>query len=51
MAGIDKRYIMVAITLVVVLVPLLYLFVLPDHAKARIDVYLDPYKDPRGDRI
>lgn len=37
------------ITLVVVLVPLLYLFVLPEHAKARIDVYLDPNKDPRGD--
>ncbi len=48
-AGIDKRYIIVAITLVVILVPLLYLFVLPDHAKARIDVYLNPYSDPRGD--
>ena len=48
-AGIDKRYIIVAITLVVVLVPLLYLFVLPEHAKARIDVYLNPYSDPRGD--
>lgn len=48
-AGINKRYIIVCITLVVVLVPLLYLFVLPDHAKARIDVYLDPYSDPRGD--
>ena len=48
-AGIDKRYIIVSITLVVILVPLLYLFVLPEHAKARIDVYLDPNKDPRGD--
>lgn len=48
-AGVDKRYIIVSITLVVILVPLLYLFVLPEHAKARIDVYLDPNKDPRGD--
>ena len=32
-----------------VLAPLLYFFVLPEHAKARIDVYLDPYSDPRGD--
>ena len=48
-AGIDKRYIIVSITLIVVLVPLLYFFVLPEHAKARIDVYLDPYSDPRGD--
>lgn len=48
-AGIDKRYIIVCITLVVVMVPLLYLFVLPEHAKARIDVYLNPYSDPRGD--
>ena len=47
--GIDKRYIIIAITLVIILIPLLYLFVLPEHAKARIDVYLDPYKDPRGD--
>ena len=48
-AGIDKRYIIVGITLVVILVPLLYFFVLPEHAKARIDVYLNPYLDPRGD--
>lgn len=48
-AGIDKRYIIVAITLVIILVPLLYFFVLPEHAKARIDVYLNPESDPRGD--
>lgn len=48
-AGIDKRYIIVAITLVVILIPLLYFFVLPEHAKARIDVYLNPESDPRGD--
>ena len=48
-AGIDKRYIIVAITLVIIILPLLYFFVLPQHAKARIDVYLNPYTDPRGD--
>ena len=47
--GIDKRYIIIAITVVIVVVPLLYFFVLPEHAKARIDVYLNPYSDPRGD--
>ena len=48
-AGINKRYIIIALTLIVILVPLLYLYVLPEHAKARIDVYLNPYSDPRGD--
>lgn len=48
-AGIDKRYIIIAITILVITIPLLYLFVLPEHAKARIEVYIDPYKDPRGD--
>ena len=28
--------------------PILYFFVLPSHAKARIDVYLNPESDPRG---
>lgn len=28
--------------------PLLYLFVLPEHAKTRIEVFLNPEKDPRG---
>lgn len=48
-AGIDKRYIIVAFTIVVITLPLLYFFVLPEHAKARIDVYLNPNLDPRGD--
>ena len=47
-AGIRKRYILVAALLVVILVPIAYFFVLPDHAKARIDVYLNPNIDPRG---
>lgn len=47
-AGIRKRYIITAILLVVILVPTLYLFVLPEHAKTRIDVFLNPNLDPRG---
>lgn len=47
-AGIRKRYIIPSILLVVILVPVLYLFVLPEHAKTRIDVFLNPDLDPRG---
>ena len=47
-AGIKKRYIVSAILLVIILVPLLYFFVLPEHAKTRIDVFLNPDLDPRG---
>lgn len=47
-AGIKKRYIITSIVLVVVALPLLYFFVLPDHAKTRIDVFLNPDLDPRG---
>lgn len=47
-AGIDRKYIIVSIVLVIILVPLLYFFILPEHAKARIDVYLNPESDPRG---
>ena len=47
-AGIKKRYIITGILLVVILLPVLYFFVLPDHAKTRIDVFLNPNLDPRG---
>ena len=47
-AGIKKRYIIASILLVIIAVPLLYFFVLPEHAKTRIDVYLNPELDPRG---
>ena len=47
-AGIRKRYIITAIILVIILVPLLYFFVLPEHAKTRIDVFLNPELDPLG---
>lgn len=47
-AGLDKKYVITVITVVVVSVPLLYNFVLPDYAKTRIDVFLNPELDPRG---
>ena len=47
-AGIDKKYIISAIVLVAIAVPLTYNFILPDHAKSRIDTFLNPEADPRG---
>ena len=47
-AGIKKRYIITGILIVVILLPVLYIFVLPEHAKTRIDVFLNPNLDPRG---
>lgn len=47
-SGIDKKYIIIASILVVIALPLLYLFVLPDHAKTRIDIFLNPESDPKG---
>lgn len=47
-SGIKKRYIIAGFLIVAILVPVMYMFVLPDHAKARIDVFLNPNLDPRG---
>ena len=47
-AGLDKRYIIVTVLLAIISVPLLYNFVLPQHAKKRIDIFLHPESDPRG---
>lgn len=47
-AGIDKKYIISAIAIVIIAVPLIYNFILPQHAKARIDTFLHPESDPRG---
>lgn len=47
-AGIDKKYIITTFAILVIALPLLYFFVLPDHAKSRIEVYLNPNLDPRG---
>ncbi len=47
-SGIDKKYVIAVILIVVISLPLLYFFVLPEHAKTRIDVFLNPELDPRG---
>ena len=47
-AGIDKKYIIVTCILAVISIPILYNFVLPEHAKKRIDIFLNPESDPRG---
>jgi len=47
-SGINKKYILATLLLIVIAVPLLYLYVLPSHAKTRIDVFLNPDLDPRG---
>lgn len=47
-SNIDKKYIMFGALAIIVAIPLLYLFVLPQHAKDRIQVYLDPTIDPLG---
>lgn len=50
-AGLDKKYIIVTIIIIAVALPLIYNFVLPTHAKNRIDVFLNPNLDPRGSRV
>ena len=47
-SGIDRKYIITAILVLVIALPLLYRFVLPNHAKKRIDVFLNPESDPKG---
>lgn len=47
-AGIDKKYIIGTIILIAIAVPLVYQFLLPTHAKQRIDIFLNPESDPRG---
>lgn len=47
-AGIDKKYIIITAIIIVVTVPFIYMYVLPEHAKTRIEVFLNPNLDPRG---
>ncbi len=47
-AGIDKKYIIITFLVIAISIPLLYNFILPEHAKSRIDVFLNPESDPRG---
>lgn len=48
LVGIDKKYVIAVILIAVIAVPVLYYFILPNHAKSRIDVFLNPELDPRG---
>ena len=50
-AGLDRKYIIATILIIAIALPLVYNFVLPTHAKNRIDVFLNPNLDPRGSRI
>lgn len=43
-----QKYIIGTILIATISIPLLYNFVLPDHAKKRIDIFLNPESDPRG---
>ena len=47
-SGINKKYIITALLLIAIGIPLAYNFVLPEHAKTRIEVFLNPDIDPRG---
>lgn len=47
-SGIDKKYILGLLILIVIALPILYNFILPEHAKKRIDIFLNPESDPRG---
>ena len=48
-SGIDKRYIIFALIVIVISVPLAYKYALPEQALRRIEVFLNPGLDPRGD--
>lgn len=47
-AGIDKKYIIVTALIIAIIAPIMYIYILPDHAKTRIEVFLNPEADPRG---
>ena len=47
-AGLDKKYIIITILLVAILAPIIYMYILPEHAKTRIEIFLNPESDPRG---
>lgn len=47
-SGIKYRYILIAIAIILVLVPIIYFFVLSNYQQERILVFLDPSRDPLG---
>ena len=46
--GINYKYIIGAVLITAIAIPLAYNYVLPIHAKNRIDVFLNPQLDPQG---
>ena len=44
----SKKYIIIAFVLLAIGLPLAYHFVLPNHAKSRIEVFMNPESDPKG---
>ena len=46
-AGLDKKYIIVAILIIAIATPYVYKS-LPNHAKARLEIFMNPESDPRG---
>lgn len=47
-AGIDRKYILITFIIILILAPVVYNFVLPSHAKTRIEIFLNPESEPRG---
>lgn len=47
-AGIKRQYIIAALIVMLISIPLIYQFILPAHAKSRIDIFLNPESDARG---
>ena len=47
-SGLDKKYIIIALLIIVIGAPYVYENVLPAHAKTRIEIFLNPESDPRG---
>ena len=47
-AGLDKKYIIASLVLIAIVLPITYLYILPEHAKERIETYLNPESDPLG---
>ncbi len=47
-SGINKKYIISILLIIVIAVPIAYNFILPEYAKQRIDIFFNPESDPRG---
>jgi len=47
-SGIKRKYIIIVFVTLIIALPLIYFFVLPDHAVNRIKVFLNPGLDPKG---